>query len=649
MDPTSPKRSRKSEKSKNAEVEIEEAANDSPTQQTKQEKRRSRSKSPKSASRSARVESAASSSSSSALSCEWNSLPLELCIRILEGLSDDVQSLLSVGRVSLHWRQVATSEALWRSVFLRSFVRLEPMDEYFLNHGVPTLPLLSLSRKINDKKASKEKEPTGPSSFWHLFAHKWSTQRRWNATRMRTNLISPSVGTERFSMMVLWRGYCVTAGSDGRVCIWEHESFESKSSESPVSIKLPPHATSIAKEKAKAKILKELQLHEYHIWWMMIEGDLCFTVGSDGKFRVTNLEPLATQGADAEIETITVVSSAWSYWAIDVDPERRLCIIGSQVGTIVLLRWAEDDWRQWERLRNVKLGAGVWDLCLLQTDQFAACGYQNIAIYNFEPTDAEKREDEYNRENEQNNNQNTGLVSESKREKRTKYDFTIPPEFDIEPIKPITTSNNTETNNPVQATTSSAPSSPTAPAAASSSAPSASSSSSQSTSPPLPATTAPTASSSSISSATQTAEQNAVIASFDAPQRKSMMCRNLKWIGGLLIAAIVERGLEAWDVKTRELVWSISDADFDIFDVQQINNKLVVVGSDRSTGFAVVRVYDARTRQLLLAAEPDEQVGRIFSVCVTDESIYVCAVEAMLHIQFTQKSGKKDSKGCVIS
>ena len=463
----------------------------------------------------------------------------------MESLVDDIPSLVRLGQVSSFWRQVSTSEALWRQMFYHKFCKLEPTDAYFLEHGVPKPTLLQAS------KPQLPNIPAGMSPYWHLFMQKWSLHKLWNVKTANTSFIKPSSDIERFSMMSPWRGFCVTAGSDGRLCFWDPRNFLTDTS-------LASSSTS-SKNKGKPKPWKQSPLHEYHIWWMTIQEDLCFTVGSDGKLMVTNLAPLVDDH-EAVLETVEVMWNPVPYWALDVSLSERLCIIGSQNGNITLFEWDADDWRKWKIIRSVRLGAGVWDVCLLPGRRFAACGFNSIAIYDFTPTPSELRQDEESPVAPT----RAALLGEPKRlERVTKPEYTLPTEIN--------------------------------------------------------------------------------------PKTRPVMARNLNYSRGMLLAAVAGSGIEAWDIDKRELLWTIEHDSIDTFDVQLINNKLVCVGTDM-TGSAVVSVFDIATRELILRTAHDRPVGRVFSTCVTDESIYICAVDGTVHIRFAAKEDKKESSsGCVVS
>lgn len=594
MDSTSPTRSRRKEKSKEEELPIS-SATSSDVVEPKKPKERSRSKSPRSK-RSA-VDSATSASSSAPIQCDWDALPYDACLKIMENFADDIPALVSLGSVSSFWRQVSTSETLWRKLFFLRFSRLEPNDEHFLEHSVPKPGLLQQS-SAQGKAAS-----AGPSSYWHLFSSKWAQHKHWRTGNEHIQMVKPSTDIERFSMMVPWRGFCVTAGSDGRICFWDPNKFHYDKGAKPSKKKA---------SKVIPEIWRELRgLHEYHIWWMLIEGDLCFTVGSDGTFKVTDLSPLVADPM-AELETITVVWNSVPYWAIDVSLADCQAVIGSQSGVLTVFEWEKDDWKKWKALRTVKLGSGVWDVCLLPGRRFAACGFKNISVYDFKPQSAEIRQDD----REPPVASHGALLGEPKRQERfTPPNTSIPYLSSLHPTSPADTSS--------AASSSYVPPQKKAIAAdASSSAPS----------------------SSDPSSPTTTAES--------PPAERIYMVRNLKVTSGLLIGAVVGKGLDAFDVHSGELVWSIPLNGEDIFDIQQVNNRLVGVGTDEF-GFAVVVVWDIVSRKVIARAAGSQSIGRVFSACVTDDAIYVCGVDAMLHITFPEnaKNAKKESNssGCVVS
>lgn len=586
MDSTSPTRSRRKEKSKEPEEAISSATSQTSTSPQKS-KDRPRSKSPRSK-RSA-VDSSALASSSAPIVCDWDSLPFDACLKILEYFTDDLPSLVSLGSVSSYWRRVSTSEPLWRQLFLRHFTRLEPSDEYFLQHGVPKPTLL--------REKTGGMATAGPSSYWHLFANKWPLLQYWYKGKATINTIKATTDIERFSMMVEWRGFCVTGGSDGRLCFWDPKQFRFQKAFAATKKKAK------AEPKADPEIWREIKnLHEYHIWWMTIQGDLCFTVGSDGTLKVTDLAPLIDDPA-APLETIVVMSDHAPYWAIDVSLADRLVVIGSQVGYVTVLEWEKDDWRKWKMLRSVKLGAGVWDVCLLPQRRIAACGYKNISIYDFNPLPTELRQDEEDPATPVRN----ALIAQPKRHER----LTIPA-FSLPYV-----------DHNVKATTA-FPS-------------------------PHGLYVAPQM------RAEDAAAEAAVAANDPAPIVQQVRAvRNLNFTRGLLIAAVVGRGIEAWNVDTRELVWFIDTNSIDVFDIQQSNNKLVCVGTDVLIGYPVILTYDFQTQTLIRQVSPDGAIGRVFSACVTDDSIYVCAVDLALNISFSEKKDgieleKKESSSCVVS
>lgn len=605
MDSTSPSRSRGKEKSKEDELPIS-SATSSDTPEPKRPKERSRSKSPRSK-RSA-VDSATSASSSAAIQCDWDALPYDACLKIMEHFADDIPALISLGSVSSFWRQVSTSETLWRKLFFHRFSRLEPTDAHFLEHSVPQPGLLQQS------SAQGKATSAGPSSYWHLFAAKWAQHKHWRTGNEHVQMVKPSTDIERFSMMVPWRGFCVTAGSDGRICFWDPNKFHYDSGAKPSKKK---------STKVIPEIWRELRgLHEYHIWWMLIEGDLCFTVGSDGTFKVTDLSPLVNDPM-AELETITVIWNSVPYWAIDVSPEECQAVIGSQSGVLTVFEWEKDDWRKWKALRTVKLGSGVWDVCLLPGRRFAACGFKNISVYDFKSESGERRQDD----REPTVASHGALLGEPKRQERfTPPNMSIPHLPSLHPTSPATSSSSSVPYVAPQRRDEEAALLAPSSSASSSSAPSASAS-------------APSSSNTDTTAA-------------EPPKERVHMVRNLKVSSGLLIAAVVNKGIDAFDVNTGDLVWSIPLKGEDIFDLQQVNNRLVGVGTDEF-GFAVVIVWDIVSRKVIARAAGSQSIGRVFSACVTDDAIYVCGVDAMLHITFPEnaKNSKKESNssGCVVS
>jgi hypothetical protein len=564
MEPTSPKSKRKAAKEKDdvKDQVVEPEPEPSDAKERSKSKERARSKSPK-ASRKAIVNDASASSSIAGDSVDWESLPFEVCMKILGGLQDDLGSLMALSSVSVTWRQISTSEESFRSLFMATFAKLEPSDEYFLENGAPKPTLL---------KPAKAKEghvvPPGPSSYFHLYAHKYPLHKRWIRRQFTTSLFKAVSDAERFSMLVPWRGFCVTAASDGNVCFWDPKSFATASSSSSSSsstasssnTKDTPNVTIKPKQKPR----RLFNVHTAHIWWMTIQGDLCFTVSSDGCFKVTNLEPLITDFDNANLETITVISSDIPIWAIDVLRRSRRVVVGAQNGLVTLLSWKKGKWKEWKVIRSVKLQGGIWDVCLLPNQRFAACCNIDIRVYNFEPSDVEKELDaEFPPTAVQG-----ALVPNFQRAVITPPDILLPAE------------------------------------------------------------------------GTFTLEQRS----------RAGLTRNLNFVDGLLISACSTVGLEAYNVDTGERVWTLKTKGVDIFDVGMTNNKLVCAGTDETTGYASVIVFDGRTHELILETGPTSSIGRVFSTCVTDESIYVCAVGSLYHVNFVPagKTSKEDS-GCVIS
>lgn len=493
--------------------------------------------------------------SSSTPSCDWESLPLEVCYGILTSLSDDIPALLALGKVSVFWRQISTTEDVWRRLFQRVFHKLEPSDEYFLEHGAPKPTLLKEAR------TGLGPLPIGPSSYYHLFAAKYPLHRRWVKQQFTTSLI-PNYGhaDKVFPMMIAWRGFCVTAGSDGNVSLWDPKNFSTSSSSKSA------HSSTSTPKPSKLKPFRTIPVHEGHIWWMVIQGDLCFTVGSDGRLKVMNLEPLVTLDAqNAVLEQIVVLSLNIPIWCIDVNRKSRKVVIGTQDGHVMLLSWKKGNWKQWKAVRNVKLRSGIWDVCLLPGRRFAVCANIDICIYHFDPSAVEAS---FDAENPPPAALDNALCSMNRRAVVTPVDLKLPKE----------------------------------------------------------------------------GEEN-------MPNRpRAGLTRNLNFIDGQLIAACSTVGLEAWNVDSGERLWTLSTRGYDVFDVGMTNNKLVCVGTDEDTALANVIVFDGPTRTFLLESGPDVSIGRVFSTCVTDGSIYVCAVSGLYHINFAQsEKGKKDDSSCVIS
>lgn len=474
----------------------------------------------------------------------------------MSSLSDDIPSLLALGNVSVFWRQVSTTEDVWRKLFQSVFHKLEPSDEYFLENGAPKPTLL---------KEAKTKQggtlPVGPSSYYHLFATKYPLHQRWMKQQFSSSLILNDKQLDKaFSMMVQWRGFCVTAGSDGAVCLWNPKNFSNTNSS-----KVASSSSSSTPKPPKLKPFRVFQIHQGHIWWMTIQGDLCFTVGSDGTFKVSNLEPLvASDPLNAVVEQITVLDWNIPIWCIDVNRRSRKVVIGTQDGHVVLMSWKKGNWKQWKALRTVKLRSGIWDVCLLP-GRFAVCANIDICIYNFEASEIESS---FDAENPPPAPANNALISVNRRAVLTPVDLKLPKEG-----------------------------------------------------------------------------QEAI------PNRpRGGLTRNLNFIDGQLVAACSTVGLEAWDIDTAERLWTLDTRGYDVFDVGMTNNKLVCVGTDEDTGMAAVIVFDGPSRTFVLESGPDQGIGRVFSTCVTDGSIYVCAVNGLYHIDFNpREKGKKDDSSCVIS